>query len=459
MGTSLLDIIPFDDRRQKHPANNNLPDWLPKHEFLMIVVAPAGAGKTTLLLNMLTRLYKKYWNEIYIFSPTIHNDGKWDHIYNTSNILLPLSGEMKKISQKIEDQNSKNKNEGGSNSTIKKNIEKYKKNTIYTTKQNNNKSKKRNDYSISTKEVSDEGLNSADVNVESIIKSQSRIAQLTRMLGKPPPTVLESLHNSYNRYVLDLQTDSSKKSVETEHPNHLYMPVSVENNEKKDKVTKDENVKNNIKKENCFEEYSEETLMSLMEKQDKYVKECEKGNLNLVKNVPRTCWVFDDMVGSGLFNQRRDNAFKKLTVRRRHFYSSLIGVTQAYKEIPKTTRTNANCLILFKIDSDEELQVIYKEYPAGLKWHEWLIIYNYCTCEPYTFMMINLQTSNPDYKICRNFNQPISKAAMKYILSVDKIPSHDTESSDSSGIMDANNKHWDNDGIQKETVWCKKLHN
>ena len=85
-----LSIIPYDDRTQQHLVNSQLPDWLPKHEFLMLIVAPAGSGKTTLLLNMLLRIYKQYWHQIFLFSPTIHNDGKWEHLKKERQVLLPM---------------------------------------------------------------------------------------------------------------------------------------------------------------------------------------------------------------------------------------------------------------------------------------------------------------------------------------------------------------------------------
>ena len=64
----------------------DIPIKTPKtlHKFLpslhLLLVAPTGCGKTNLILNMITRKvfpYYKYYDKIYIFSPTIGLDNSW----------------------------------------------------------------------------------------------------------------------------------------------------------------------------------------------------------------------------------------------------------------------------------------------------------------------------------------------------------------------------------------------
>lgn len=59
-----------------------LHENLPFHPSLVAIVAPRKSGKTTLLVNMLTRedMYKKFFHEIHIWSPTIKLDAKWEHV-------------------------------------------------------------------------------------------------------------------------------------------------------------------------------------------------------------------------------------------------------------------------------------------------------------------------------------------------------------------------------------------
>ncbi len=192
--------------------------------------------------------------------------------------------------------------------------------------------------------------------------------------------------------------DEYNEESEEEQPDN---DPQSEDEEKEDSKTKGQ-----VPKSCLHEEYSEETLDDAMKYQDKVVA-CLTKMKRPMTEADHICWVFDDMVGSGLFNQKRNNAFKRLSVRRRHFCSSVIGVVQAYKEFPKTSRNNCNIYILFRIDSEEELSVIYKDFPCGLSAQNWKIVYEYCTREPYAFMMINTQVKDPTYRIIKNFNEPL----------------------------------------------------
>jgi len=49
---------------------------LPQHEFTLGIIAPKGSGKTTTIINLL-RMYKGYFHQILIMSPTIGCDNKW----------------------------------------------------------------------------------------------------------------------------------------------------------------------------------------------------------------------------------------------------------------------------------------------------------------------------------------------------------------------------------------------
>jgi hypothetical protein len=66
-------------------------------------------------------------------------------------------------------------------------------------------------------------------------------------------------------------------------------------------------------------------------------------------------------------------------------------VSQAFKEIPKTVRTNFTCLILFEIFSDSEIEAIYQEYPMALKKDQWMELYRYCVADDHGFLYYNIQ--------------------------------------------------------------------
>ena len=117
--------------------------------------------------------------------------------------------------------------------------------------------------------------------------------------------------------------------------------------------------------------------------------------------------IWDDMVGSDLFNNKRDNFFKKMNANRRHVSISMLMVSQAYREIMKSVRTMFSCLVLFDIASDKELEAIYEEYPMHLKRKDWDAVYQYCTAEEYNFLFYNIQKPK-DKRIMKNFSEYIS---------------------------------------------------
>jgi hypothetical protein len=105
----------------------------------------------------------------------------------------------------------------------------------------------------------------------------------------------------------------------------------------------------------------------------------------------RTLLVYDDLVGSNLFSAKKENPFKRLNTTQRHYSISTMMVSQGYKEIPKTVRTNASCLVLFEINNEAEVEVIYEENSAGYSKLDWYRMYRECTSEPFGFMVLNYQ--------------------------------------------------------------------
>ena len=333
-----LDVVAFDDRNQKHPTDSNLPDWLPKHEFLMLIIAPAGSGKTTLLLNIMMRIYRQYWNRIYIFSPTIHNDAKWNHVKEDPQLLRPM--ENKSPVNTHETNQEEPQIESVSDTDEWKAPEEYK--DISKIKCNEivdpfscfdrTKRAKRKRIGLSKQyyqSVMDKVSYETKDGKKDPIKEACKVETLASKMYRPP--LPERLKKEVDVYSTIIKYHDPYKGYE-DH----YNPLPKK---KKPSLTPKQPVKQNmtsnsstmIQKDHMYEDYSEQTLAKLMDDIDKEVKdEGEKGE-DLADTIPRTLWVFDDMVGSGLFSSKRNYAFKRLTVRRRHYYSSLIGVTQAYK--------------------------------------------------------------------------------------------------------------------------------
>jgi hypothetical protein len=145
-----------------------------------------------------------------------------------------------------------------------------------------------------------------------------------------------------------------------------------------------------IPEENFVAEFDIEDIRDMMKSQMQMVSFLKK-NKQSKHLANRILFIFDDMVGSELFNQSKSNPFRTFNSNHRHYSFSCLLVSQFYKEIQKLVRVNLSALALFEIANEEEVEVIYKENPVGLKRKEWDEVYRYCVEEDYSFMFINYQ--------------------------------------------------------------------
>jgi len=158
-----------------------------------------------------------------------------------------------------------------------------------------------------------------------------------------------------------------------------------------------------IPEDNFFSDYDEDGLRSIMEEQMMIVRLLkEHGKSKHLAN--RVLMIFDDLVGSSLFSNARQNAFKMLNTNHRHYSASIFMVSQAYKEIPKTIRTNFSCLIIFESPNDKEIQAIYEENSLYLKFPQWMEAYQHATDGDHDFMFINYQKPKR-LRLMKNFDQ------------------------------------------------------
>ena len=156
-----------------------------------------------------------------------------------------------------------------------------------------------------------------------------------------------------------------------------------------------------IPEDKFYGEYDEDTLTEIMEEQMSVVRLLKKHNQS--KHLAnRILFIFDDLVGSSLFSGRRDNPFKRLNTNHRHYSASILMVSQAYKELPKTVRTNFSSLVIFEIPNEKEVDVIQEENPLYLKKNDWLEAYTHAVEGDHDFMFINYQKPKR-LRIMKNF--------------------------------------------------------
>ena len=117
--------------------------------------------------------------------------------------------------------------------------------------------------------------------------------------------------------------------------------------------------------------------------------------------------IFDNMIADIMRSENFKAIVKELFIRCRKLNVSIVFITQSYFRTPKDATLNTTHYILMKIGSKRELKYIAEEKLGYLDYKDFLKIYNYCTKEPYSFMMID--TSPTTTITCeKNFNEPIN---------------------------------------------------
>ena len=97
---------------------------------------------------------------------------------------------------------------------------------------------------------------------------------------------------------------------------------------------------------------------------------------------------------------------KELFIRCRKLNISIVFIAQSYFRTPKDARLNSTHYTLMKIGNKKELKSITEENSGHLDFKEFLKIYNHCTRDPYSFMMVDTRpTARVTFK--KNFDEPI----------------------------------------------------
>ena len=99
--------------------------------------------------------------------------------------------------------------------------------------------------------------------------------------------------------------------------------------------------------------------------------------------------VFDDMIADIEYNENFKRIIKELFYTARTINVSIVFITQSYFRALKDARLISTHYILMKIGNKKELKRIAEEKSGHLDYKDFLKIYNYCTREPYSFMLID----------------------------------------------------------------------
>ena len=115
---------------------------------------------------------------------------------------------------------------------------------------------------------------------------------------------------------------------------------------------------------------------------------------------------FDDMVAGIIRSEKFKAIVKELFIRCTKLNISIAFIMQSYFRTPKDARLNSTHYILMKIGSKKELKSVAEENSGQLDFKDFLKIYNYCTKEPYSFILVDTRaTARVTFK--KNFDEPI----------------------------------------------------
>ena len=123
--------------------------------------------------------------------------------------------------------------------------------------------------------------------------------------------------------------------------------------------------------------------------------------------------IFDDMITDFMRSEKFKATVKELFIRCRNLNISIVFIRQSYFRTPKDARLNSTHYILMKIDNKKELKSIAEENSGHLDFKDFLKIYNYCTKEPYSFMLVDTRpTARVTFK--KIFDEPIDSRHLPY---------------------------------------------
>ncbi len=76
---------------EKHWRFTQPPDPFPQCPTSAIMLGPSGQGKTTTIVALITTVYRKVFDEIHIYSPSVHIDSAWEPVIEFAKSLKSSS--------------------------------------------------------------------------------------------------------------------------------------------------------------------------------------------------------------------------------------------------------------------------------------------------------------------------------------------------------------------------------
>lgn len=113
-----------------------------------------------------------------------------------------------------------------------------------------------------------------------------------------------------------------------------------------------------------------------------------------VHKSPKILIVYDDIISNGVF--MRSKSFIHSFIASRHYNASVFICSQKYNAIPRVARIQANAIFFFRGTNGEREILAIDHSPPGYSKREMESIIDHATIDPYSFLFINMQSSNKE---------------------------------------------------------------
>lgn len=152
---------------------------------------------------------------------------------------------------------------------------------------------------------------------------------------------------------------------------------------------------------NLISNFSDEIIMTIIEKQRELIKKHGQS-----KTTPLLI-VLDDCLGEKKF-ATMNSACETLAIKGRHLLISVILVSQSLKRISRTIRLNSDYMIIFKPKNNTEYEAFAEEFIEKYNHKSAVKVLKEIFEKPYSFLLVDLKTTNDKMRFRVNFSDPIS---------------------------------------------------
>jgi hypothetical protein len=152
-----------------------------------------------------------------------------------------------------------------------------------------------------------------------------------------------------------------------------------------------------IKKENVINAFDEDRIKQIWETQEKVVMKLKKMEIEPDK-IPKVLLLFDDLIADP--RVKKSDILNRLFIAGRHVHFAQIFITQTFKGIPPTIRTNVDIAVAFYLNSYDDRDEFSGQYLSTKSKKLGMNIFDRITKEAYKAIIVlnfNISSNPEDY--------------------------------------------------------------